>query len=84
MKYVRVTKQITEYAHKTPHPNLDFSTFPPEWEAYYYDNIVGSYVENDLINAPKFPLLPDRKEKLRRSLIKFYFFFLCANLRPLR
>jgi hypothetical protein len=33
-------------------------------EAYYYDNITGSYVENDLINAPKFPLLPDRKEKL--------------------
>lgn len=34
-------------------------------EAYYYDNITGSYVENDLINAPKFPLLPDRKEKLK-------------------
>lgn len=33
-------------------------------EAYYFDNITGSYVENDLINAPKFPLLPDRKEKL--------------------
>jgi PA14 domain/F5/8 type C domain len=33
-------------------------------EAYYYDNITGSYVENDLIDAPKFPLLPDRKEKL--------------------
>ena len=33
-------------------------------DAYYYDNITGSYVENDLINAPKFPLLPDRKEKL--------------------
>jgi PA14 domain len=33
-------------------------------EAYYYDNITGSYVENDLINAPKFPLLPDRREKL--------------------
>lgn len=33
-------------------------------EAYYYDNITGNYVENDLINAPKFPLLPDRKEKL--------------------
>ena len=34
-------------------------------EAYYYDNITGNYVENDLINAPKFPLLPDRKEKLK-------------------
>ncbi len=34
-------------------------------EAYYYDNIVGTYVENDLINAPKFPLSPDRKEKLK-------------------
>ena len=33
-------------------------------EAYYYDNIVGNYVANDLINAPKFPLSPDRKEKL--------------------
>lgn len=33
-------------------------------EAYYYDGITGSYVENDLINAPKFPLLPDRKERL--------------------
>ncbi len=33
-------------------------------EAYYYDNITGSYVENDLINAPKFPLIPDRKQKL--------------------
>ena len=33
-------------------------------EAYYYDNITGNYVENDLINAPKFPLLPDRREKL--------------------
>ncbi|RFS16567.1 PA14 domain-containing protein [Emticicia sp. C21] len=34
-------------------------------EAYYYDNIVGSYVENDLINSPKFPLSPDRREKLK-------------------
>lgn len=34
-------------------------------EAYYYDNIVGTYIENDLINSPKFPLSPDRKEKLR-------------------
>ena len=34
-------------------------------EAYYYDNITGSYVEPDLINAPKFPLLPDRREKLK-------------------
>jgi PA14 domain len=34
-------------------------------DAYYYDNIVGSYIENDLINAPKFPLLPDRREKLK-------------------
>ena len=34
-------------------------------EAYYFDNITGSYVEPDLINAPKFPLLPDRKEKLK-------------------
>ncbi len=33
-------------------------------DAYYYDNITGSYVENDLLNAPKFPLLPDRKENL--------------------
>ncbi|RYU93098.1 PA14 domain-containing protein [Emticicia agri] len=33
-------------------------------EAYYYDNITGSFVEPDLINAPKFPLSPDRKEKL--------------------
>lgn len=36
-----------------------------EVDAYYYDNITGSYVENDLINAPKFPLLPDRREKLK-------------------
>lgn len=35
-------------------------------EAYYFDNIDGSYVEPDLVNAPKFPLLPDRKEKLKR------------------
>jgi hypothetical protein len=34
-------------------------------EAYYFDNITGSYVEPDLINAPKFPLVPDRKEKLK-------------------
>lgn len=34
-------------------------------EAYYYDNITGSYVENDLLNAPKFPLVPDRKESLK-------------------
>jgi PA14 domain/F5/8 type C domain len=33
-------------------------------EAYYYDNVAGSYVEPDLINAPKFPLLPDRRERL--------------------
>lgn len=33
-------------------------------DAYYYDNITGSYVENDLINAPKFPLMPDRRQKL--------------------
>ncbi|MEI7584749.1 PA14 domain-containing protein [Runella sp.] len=34
-------------------------------EAYYFDNITGSRVEPDLINSPKFPLLPDRKEKLK-------------------
>ncbi|WP_337042773.1 PA14 domain-containing protein [Emticicia sp. 17c] len=34
-------------------------------EAYYYDNIPGTYIENDLINAPKFPLSPDRREKLK-------------------
>jgi hypothetical protein len=33
-------------------------------EAYYYDNITGNYVEPDLINAPRFPLQPHRKEKL--------------------
>ena len=33
-------------------------------EAYYYDNVTGTYVEPDLINSPKFPLLPDRKERL--------------------
>lgn len=33
-------------------------------QAYYYDGITGSYVENDLLNAPKFPLVPDRMEKL--------------------
>lgn len=34
-------------------------------QAYYYDNITGSYVENDLLNAPKFPLVPDRMEDLK-------------------
>lgn len=34
-------------------------------QAYYYDNIPGTYVENDLINAPKFPLSPDKMEKLK-------------------
>ncbi len=34
-------------------------------EAYYFDNLPGNYVENDLINSPKFPLLPDRKELLK-------------------
>lgn len=34
-------------------------------EAYYYENIPGSYVENDLINAPRFPLVPDKMEKLK-------------------
>lgn len=34
-------------------------------EAYYYENIPGSYVENDLILAPKFPLVPDKMEKLK-------------------
>jgi hypothetical protein len=34
-------------------------------EAYYYDNVSGSYIEPDLINSPKFPLLPDRKERLQ-------------------
>ena len=34
-------------------------------EAYYYDNITGNYVEPDLINAPRFPLQPNRKEKLK-------------------
>lgn len=34
-------------------------------DAYYFDNIQGSFVEPDLINAPKFPLLPDRKEELK-------------------
>ncbi len=48
-------------------------------QAYYYDNIPGSYVENDLINAPKFPLLPDRMEKLKgaygplQSYVKEYY-----------
>jgi hypothetical protein len=34
-------------------------------QAYYYDNIDGTYVENDLILAPNFPLVPDRMEKLK-------------------
>ena len=34
-------------------------------QAYYYENITGSYVENDLLNAPKFPLVPDKMEKLK-------------------
>lgn len=34
-------------------------------DAYYYDNLTGGYVENDLQNAPKFPLSPDRREKLK-------------------
>lgn len=34
-------------------------------KAYYYDEITGSYVENDLLSSPKFPLLPDRMEKLK-------------------
>ncbi|RYU93097.1 PA14 domain-containing protein [Emticicia agri] len=34
-------------------------------EAYYYDDITGSAVENDLIDSPKFPLSPDRREKLK-------------------
>lgn len=34
-------------------------------KAYYYDDIIGSYVEHDLTGAPKFPLLPDRMEKLK-------------------
>lgn len=34
-------------------------------QAYYYEGITGSYVENDLLNAPKFPLVPDRMEKLK-------------------
>lgn len=34
-------------------------------QAYYYDNITGSYVENDLNNAPNFPLIPDRMEVLK-------------------
>ncbi|MEZ4905941.1 MAG: PA14 domain-containing protein [Spirosomataceae bacterium] len=36
-------------------------------DAYYFDNITGSYVEPDLINSPKFPLLPDRREKLKEA-----------------
>lgn len=34
-------------------------------EAYYFDDIPGSYIENDLIDAPKFPLVPDRRELLK-------------------
>ncbi|MFN3850513.1 MAG: PA14 domain-containing protein [Spirosomataceae bacterium] len=34
-------------------------------DAYYYDSISGTYVEPDLTNSPKFPLTPDRKEKLK-------------------
>ncbi len=34
-------------------------------EAYYFDDITGNYVEYDLINSPKFPLTPDRKENLK-------------------
>ncbi len=34
-------------------------------EAYYFDNIPGNYVEYDLLNSPKFPLMPDRKEYLK-------------------
>lgn len=43
-------------------------------EAYYFDNIPGGYVENDLISAPKFPLLPDRRELLKGLYgpLKFY------------
>lgn len=33
-------------------------------QVYYYDQIPGSYVENDLLNSPKFPLVPDRREYL--------------------
>ena len=33
-------------------------------EAYYYDNIPGTYVEPDLTTSPKFPLVPDRRENL--------------------
>ncbi|AWV99274.1 PA14 domain-containing protein [Arcticibacterium luteifluviistationis] len=33
-------------------------------EAYFYDDIDGTYVENDLTNAPNFPLVPDRREYL--------------------
>ena len=33
-------------------------------EAYYYDNIAGTYIEPDLTNSPKFPLVPDRRENL--------------------
>jgi hypothetical protein len=34
-------------------------------EAYYYDNILGDNVEPDLIAAPRFPLQPHRKERLK-------------------
>ena len=33
-------------------------------DAYYFDNIPGSYIEDDLTNSPNFPLIPDRREKL--------------------
>lgn len=33
-------------------------------EAYFYDDIDGTYVENDLTNAPNFPLVPDRRQYL--------------------
>lgn len=41
-------------------------------EAYYFDNIIGGRVEPDLVNAPKFPLLPDRKEKLKGAFGPIY------------
>jgi len=34
-------------------------------DAYFFDGIPGSYVENDLLNAPQFPLVPSRREFLR-------------------
>ena len=33
-------------------------------QAYYYDSIPGSYVEDNLLDDPDFPLLPDRTEYL--------------------